>query len=232
MHIKQFKYSTDNLGYLVYSTTEGIAIDAGAVEETIVYAQNKNITIKYITNTHSHNDHTSGNKKILEKTKAIFIDCDSIKSDQDIHLDHEILKVFHTPGHTYDSVTFHAEDLLITGDTLFNGTIGNCFSGDLDAFFHSLKRLTSFPKSTKIFSGHDYVLESLQIAQDIEKDNFFIRNYLKKYNPELVVSTLEDELKVNPFLRFNASGIIKDLQQKKMPSNTEMLRFKSIMEIY
>ena len=169
MHIKQFKYSTDNLGYLVYSKTQGIIIDSGPVKDVYDFVQNKNIKIKYITNTHSHYDHTCYNEKLLKKTKAQFIDCTKIKSDQKIHLDRESLNVFHTPGHTDDSVTFHADDFLITGDTLFNGTIGNCFSGDLDAFFYSLKRLMSFPKSTSIFSGHDYVKESMQVAKEIEK---------------------------------------------------------------
>ena len=232
MFVKQFRYSIDNLGYLIYSNTQGVVIDGGAVKDILSFAQDKNIKIKYITNTHSHHDHTSGNGKLLKKTAAQFIDCTKIKSDQEFHIDQEILKVFHTPGHTDDSITFQAENSLITGDTLFNGTIGNCFSGNLDAFFLSLKRLISFPKNTKIYGGHDYVMESIQIAQGIEKDNLFIKEYIKKYNPELIVSTLEDELNVNPFLRFNEPGIIKNLQQKDIPSNSELLRFKAIMETY
>ncbi|MCK5163143.1 MAG: MBL fold metallo-hydrolase [Desulfobacula sp.] len=232
MFIHQFKYSNDNLGYLVYSTSEGIAIDAGAVEDTLAFAQNNNIHIKYITNTHSHYDHTPGNQALLEKTRAQFIDCKEIKSDQTIHLDHEILKIFYTPGHTDDSVTFKADDFLVTGDTLFNGTIGNCFSGDLNAFFQSLKRLISLPKNTRIYGGHDYVIESMEIAKTIEKDNPHIEEYIKKYNPGLIVSTLDDELKSNPYIRFNAPGMISNLQKRNMPTNTQFARFKSIMEIY
>ncbi|MCK5683966.1 MBL fold metallo-hydrolase [bacterium] len=232
MIIKQFKYSTDNLGYLIYSETQGIAIDAGAVENIINFTQTNHIQIKYITNTHSHHDHTSGNEKLLKATNAEFIDCSKIKSDQRIHLDNEILNVFHTPGHTDDSVSFAHNDFLITGDTLFNGTIGNCFSGDLDAFFKSLKRLISFPEKTKIYCGHDYVIESMQVAQNIEKNNLYVKEYLKKYNPEHIVSTIEDELEVNPFLRFNEPGIIKNLKKQNMATNTELDRFKAIMEIY
>ncbi len=232
MLVKQFKYSMDNLGYLIYSNTEGVVIDGGAVEDILSFVQNRNIKIKYITNTHLHHDHTSGNGNLLKKTNARFIDCKKIKSDQELHIDQETLKIFHTPGHTDDCITFQADNFLITGDTLFNGTIGNCFSGDLDAFFKSLKRLISFPKDTKIYCGHDYVMESMQIAQDIEKDNLFIKEYIKKYNSELIVSTLEDELNVNPFLRFNEPGLIKILQQNDILSNTELARFKAIMEIY
>ena len=232
MNIQQFKYSSDNLGYLVYSTSQGVAIDAGGVEEILAFVEKNNIHIKYITNTHSHYDHTSGNQALLQRTTAQFIDCRQIKSDQTIDLDHEILEVFHTPGHTDDSVTFKADDFLITGDTLFNGTIGNCFTGDLAAFFQSLKRLISLPKDTKIYGGHDYVIESMEIAKSIEKDNPHIEEYIKKYNPGLIVSTLNEELRVNSYLRFNAPAIINNLKKKNMPTNTEFARFKSIMEIY
>jgi len=232
MNIKQFRYSADNLGYLVYSTSQGIAIDAGGVEEILAFSKKSKIHIKYITNTHSHHDHTSGNQALLQRTTAQFIDCTQIKSDQTIDLDHEILEVFHTPGHTDDSVTFKADDFLITGDTLFNGTIGNCFTGDLKGFFQSLKRLISLPKDTKVYGGHDYVIESMKMARIIEKDNPYIEEYLKIYNPDLIVSTLEDELKANPYVRFNASAMIKNLQERNLPIDTEFARFNSIMEIY
>ena len=232
MFIRQFRYSTDNLGYLVYSTREGIAIDAGGVEDILAFAEKNNIHIKYVTNTHSHYDHTSGNEGLLKKTRAQFIDCRQIKSDQIIYLDHEILEVFHTPGHTEDSVTFKADDFLVTGDTLFNGTIGNCFSGDLNAFFQSLKRLIALPKDTKVYGGHDYVIESMKMAKIIEKDNPHIEEYIKKYNPGLIVTTLDDELRANSYVRFNAPSMINNLQKRNMPTNTEFARFESIMEIY
>lgn len=232
MFIRQFRYSTDNLGYLVYSTSEGIAIDAGGVDQILSFAEKNNIHITYVSNTHSHHDHTSGNNALLEKTAAQFIDCRQITSDQIISLDKERLTVFHTPGHTDDSVTFSADDFLVTGDTLFNGTIGNCFSGDLKGFFKSLKRLMSLPKQTKIYGGHDYVIESMKMARIIEKDNPNIEAYVKKYNPGLIVSSLQDELDVNPYIRFNEPAMVSNLQARKMPADTEYARFKSIMDIY
>jgi hydroxyacylglutathione hydrolase len=232
MNIKQFKYSSDNLGYLIYSATEGVAIDAGCVEEILAFTEKNNIFIKYITNTHSHPDHTTGNQALLQRTTAQFVDFRQIKSEKSITLDYETLEVFLTPGHTDDSVTFKADDFLITGDTLFNGTVGNCFSGDLKGFFQSLKRLISLPKNTRVYGGHDYVIESMKMAKIIEKDNPHIEEYLKKYDSGLIVSTLEDELKTNPYVRFNAPAMIKNLQERKLPVDTEFDRFNSIMEIY
>jgi hydroxyacylglutathione hydrolase len=232
MFIKQFKYAADNLGYLVYSENTGVAIDAGAVEDILAFADKNSIDIKYITNTHMHYDHIPGNDRMLKQTGAEFIDCAGIKSDQVISVDEETLEVFPTPGHSNDSVSFKADDFMVTGDTLFNGTIGNCFSGDLNAFFLSLKRLIAFPGSTKIYAGHDYVMEAMEIARSIEKNNPDIETYINNYDPSYIVSTLDDELKVNPFLRFNAPCIIENLKEKNKPCDTEFERFNSIMEIY
>jgi len=234
MFIKQFRYSTDNLGYLVFSDTPGIAqgivIDGGNSIDIIDFAKDRNIVLKYVTNTHFHQDHTVGNQALLDKTDAVFID--SRKKRGRIILDNENLEIIPTPGHTKECVCFKANDFLVTGDTLFNGTIGNCFSGDLKGFFKSLKTLMAFPGETKIYAGHDYVLESMKIAATIEENNPDIQPYLQKYNPGLVVSTLADELRVNPYIRFNAQGMVDRLQKNKMPLNTEEQRFFSIMEIY
>ncbi len=232
MDIKQFKYSKDNFGYLLFSGKEALAIDPGAVEDMMQFAFDKQIEIKMITNTHLHQDHTLGNKAMLERTQGRFLDCSKIKSLETIFLNQDKIDVFPTPGHTLDSVCFSAKDFLVTGDTLFNGTVGNCFSGDLDAFFLSLKELMAFPEDTRIYSGHDYVEESMTYARIIEKDNPFIDSYLKTYEPNHVVSRLKDEFKVNPYIRFNAPSIIGLLEQKEIFTSSELERFKAVMELY
>jgi len=232
MFIQQFRYNADNLGYLVYSNGQGAAIDPGAVQEISAFAQEKQITIKYVTNTHYHHDHTSGNSGMMKMSGAQFFDCREIDTDQTLMIGNESIKIFPTPGHTMDSVTFSAGDFLITGDTLFNGTVGNCFSGDLKAFYHSLKRLMSYPDTTKIYAGHDYVAESVKYAKIIEPENTDIDLFFETCSPDPVVSTLADEKKVNPYIRFNASGMIENLKQRNLYKHSEFERFKTIMEIF
>ncbi|MFN2356987.1 MAG: MBL fold metallo-hydrolase [Desulfotignum sp.] len=232
MQIKQFRYGADNFGYLVFDKTRAIAIDAGAVADMTDFAQEHDLTIAWVTNTHLHPDHTGGNASMLEKTGAAFLDCTTFSQDQQIFLDKEALTVILTPGHTHDSVCFAGDDFLVTGDTLFNGTVGNCFSGDLEAFYHSLKKLLAFPGTTRVFAGHDYVKESLEIAAAIDPGNLDIDRYLEIYDPALVVSTLADELQVNPFLRFNADSMIQKLKQRNFSCDTEKQRFISLMEAF
>lgn len=232
MLIQQFRYANDNLGYIVYAGKQAMAIDGGAVGEMTDFVRDMGLDIRYVTNTHLHHDHTGGNDALLRETSAQYLDCRQFSHEQTIELDDETVTVLKTPGHSTESVCFAAKDFLVTGDTLFNGTVGNCFSGDLDGFFNSLKLLMSYPGETRVFSGHDYVKESIDIAAAIDPDNPDIRAYMAAYTPDLVVSTLADEARVNPYLRFNSQTLLKILQQRNVPFQTELERFKSIMEIF
>ena len=231
MNIKQFRYSSDNFGYLLYADKSAIAIDGGAVDAILLFARQNNLKIEFAVNTHAHSDHMMGLKSLLKASGTAYLDQVVLLEKGSLRLDNENINIIHTPGHTNDSVTFNAGNFLVTGDTLFNGTIGNCFSGDLSAFFNSIKRLMSFPKDTLIYAGHDYVQQAMAFAKWLEPDNKHIDLFLEKYNPNLVRSILEDEWRVNPYLRFNDSEIISVLGQKGLPVLTEWERWQSLMSL-
>nr|WP_321398325.1 MBL fold metallo-hydrolase [uncultured Desulfobacter sp.] len=233
MDIEQFKYGTDNLGYLVYNGNSSIAIDPGAPEQMAKFASEKNVSIDIVTNTHTHGDHTQGNNALIEMTNAQFIDCTTLLHGQVLALkDGTGIEVIRTPGHTMDSLCFKGDGFIVTGDTLFNATVGNCFSGDLNAFFNSLTILMELPGDTLVYAGHDYVLDSLKYARIIEPDNPNLTEYAAAYDPEHVVSRLSEELKVNPYLRFNTPAMIERLKEKNLPIETQFQRFSSVMEVF
>ena len=68
------------------------------------------------------------------------------------------LQVIHTPGHSPGSVCFYiaGKKLLISGDTLFKGTIGNLKlpTGEPMKMRHSLRRLAEFAPDTYVVPGH------------------------------------------------------------------------------
>ena len=121
--------------------------------------------------------------------------------------------------------------ILFKGLTLFNGTIGTCFSGDLNRFYHSIKKLLALPDSTIVYAGHDYVRDSLVFARHLEPANEAIPSFLERYNPAHVFSTLEEERAMNPFLRFNDPAIIAFLERSGLPVGTELERWYSLTRI-
>ncbi|MFH1155942.1 MAG: MBL fold metallo-hydrolase [Pseudomonadota bacterium] len=231
MKVKQFRYSADNLGYLVYGARNAVAVDAGAVDEMTAFAETSGLTITVVTNTHAHFDHVSGNHRMVDATGAQFLDPGHVLAAGGLEIDTGVIKVFHTPGHTDDSVTFKAGDSLITGDTLFNGTVGNCFSGDMKRFLASLSFLLTFPPGIRIYAGHDYVRESMAFARSLEPGNPAIDAFLAGHDPWHVVSTLAEEIKVNPYLRFNDPAMIRLLKLRGLPVESEYDRWTSIMSL-
>ena len=231
MKIQQFRYAADNLSYLIYGKNEAIAIDGGAVEEILDFIGSAGLRLTAITNTHGHPDHTSGNRGLLERSGARLRDHNTLAREGGIALENETVAVFPTPGHTDDSVTFQCENCLITGDTLFNGTVGTCFSGDLKAFHGSISCLLSLPLDTKIYAGHDYVEYAMAFARLVEPDNQDIDTYLANYTPEHIFSRLADELKVNPFLRYNHPEMIHILEERGLATETEYERFEGVMHL-
>ena len=68
------------------------------------------------------------------------------------------LEVLETPGHTPGGVCYFFKDekLLLSGDTLFAGSIGRTDlpGGDMATLMGSLKKLTALPDDTLVVPGH------------------------------------------------------------------------------
>ena len=230
MELKQFRYGDDNLSYLIFSETSAIAVDGGSTTKILEYLNEEKLNLQYVINTHSHRDHTCGNAELLDKTNARFLNTNELSANGSLLLGDSVINVISTPGHTADSICFHFGNILLSGDTLFNGRVGRCFTQDFENFFLSIKKILKLPENTLIYAGHDYVLEYLEQAEQIEPSNRErILEYRKRYNPDLVVFDLNSEKATNPFIRFNEKSVINFLEQKKLKTATEYLRFKSLM---
>ena len=169
---------------------------------------------------------------MMALSDADFIDNITLRHDGFLKLDNKRIEVWHTPGHSEDSICFLFNNIIISGDTLFNGKIGRCFTGDLESFFHSIKKILTLPKDTIIYAGHDYVEEYVDYIKQLEPDNIHLDYYLQNYDPDHVLSTLDDELKINPFVRFNDNKIISILKEKGLNVDTEYKRWESLMSIH
>lgn len=81
-----------------------------------------------------------------------------IDEGDQIQIGESTFDVIHTPGHSPGGVCFYCpeEKILISGDTLFKGTIGNISfpTSRPDLMWPSLKKLARLPKDTIVYPGH------------------------------------------------------------------------------
>lgn len=58
----------------------------------------------------------------------------TVRDGEVIELGNEVVEVLWTPGHTMGSISVVGLDFILTGDTLFKGTVGGRTSGGLPSY--------------------------------------------------------------------------------------------------
>ena len=149
-------------------TSEAIVIDPSwDLDEIEQVIKRNDLKIKYIVNTHHHFDHTLGNQAMAESTGAPIIQHEESELDNDIKVkDGDVIKfgnselrVYHTPGHSKDSICLVGDGKIFSGDTLF---VGNCGRVDLPGgsakeLYHSLfDILYALDDNLELYCGHNY----------------------------------------------------------------------------
>ena len=172
--------------YLISSSGQALVIDPGygAAEAVKERAGSDGSEIAAIVNTHGHWDHTADDARMIRDTGApLYVheyDSEMVRSPStslslpftlepasptNLMRDGDILtfgqwrfQIIHTPGHTPGSVCllFESEMMVITGDTLFQGTYGrfDLSGGDEEALYGSLRQLGKLDAAYAVYPGH------------------------------------------------------------------------------
>ena len=248
LSVKPIKAYQDNYIWLV-STNEGsIVVDPGESKKILNLIDNNEIDLKGVLITHHHFDHTNGLSDLLNERglevygpKNNVNGINNIVKNNDkftvIGIDFEVIEI---PGHTLDHIAFYSfndgEPILFCGDTLFSGGCGRVFEGTFDQMFIALKKISKYPKETKIFCGHEYTLSNLKFAlavdennEDLIKEYDNIKNIVDSGNPSLP-TILEKELKINPFLRCDNHHIKNKIVSKFNTSDDELEVFCALRQ--
>ena len=168
------------------TTGAGAVVDPSAdVGDSLDTATRFDVTVGKILLTHGHFDHILNLKPLREATGApVYVHADDaacltdarrseflsflgrnvtfapaehlLRDGDTVPVGSETVTVLHTPGHTPGSVVYAFGSTLLTGDTLFAGSVGrtDLLGGDAESLDKSLTRLLSFPNETVIYPGH------------------------------------------------------------------------------
>ena len=188
-----------NFSYIVEdeSTREAIIIDPSwDLDKIIQIIEEQNLNPKYIVNTHWHDDHTRGNEelaaeisvKIVQHEASTLQNDMTVKDGDSIKFGCSELVVYHTPGHSKDSICLVGDGKIFSGDTLF---VGNCGRIDLPGgssreLYHSLfDVISNLDDGLIMYPGHDYGSAQTStignekmtnpVMQKISEDDFVMR---------------------------------------------------------
>ena len=166
------------------NTDKAFILDPGGPSKKTVELINKeNYELEYIILTHGHSDHTDGvpeykrlfpNAKVVACAKerdiiegearrlaygpGVDVKVDLWVNDGDTLMIGETeIKFVHTPGHTPGGMCVKAGDILFSGDTLFDHSIGRTdfWGGSFEQIKKSINnKLYILPDDTKVYPGH------------------------------------------------------------------------------
>jgi len=118
--------------YILKSSNDLCVIDPGGDSALIINSvKESKAKLKYIINTHYHDDHVIENAKVkrscggeilIHKAEEAFVDFEIdryINTNDVITFGETKLSVIHTPGHSSGSVCLMDSNNIFTGDTLF-----------------------------------------------------------------------------------------------------------------
>jgi glyoxylase-like metal-dependent hydrolase (beta-lactamase superfamily II)/rhodanese-related sulfurtransferase len=169
------QFVDDDLGcasYLIGDPTSGEAFvvdPAYAIEPYLEAAEEEDVRIVRVLETHTHADHVSGHGRFaLEHGIPVSVHplaepefpFDPLEDGQELRAGAVRVRVLHTPGHRPEHCAFVVDErLVLTGDSLF---VGDAARPDLaiearegaEGLFHSLQRLTQLPDAVEVYPGH------------------------------------------------------------------------------
>ncbi len=218
LHVRAFE---DNYIWVIRgnSRTHALLVDPGDAAPVLAALSRLAITPVAILCTHHHGDHVGGIPELLQRFPGLPVygpanenidtlthrlrDADEVRFP-DLGL---IFRVLEVPGHTRGHLAYFGHGWLFCGDTLFSAGCGRLFEGTAAQMHTSLTRLAALPGDTLVYCAHEYTLANLRFAQVVEPDNADIAAYrraieaLRARDEPSLPATLEQELRINPFLR-------------------------------
>lgn len=213
------RFGATNYTYLLRWEADAALVDPGEAGAALALAEAEGVAPRWILHTHGHADHSGGSAELAARLGATVVGHSAdarwypptldLAGRGQVSLGGLSLRVHHVPGHTPGSVLLEWAGHLLTGDTLFTGGCGNCkHGGDVRALAASVTGvLARLDGRLTVHPGHDYAEANLPFVLALEPGNAAAGARLaevraaRALGQEPAEVTLEEERRVNPFLR-------------------------------
>lgn len=229
LNVRPVRAFSDNYIWLIESPrTQGrlVAVDPGDAAPVMAELQRSDASLAAILLTHHHPDHIGGVPELLRQGAVPVIGPDDARIAQrtrtlrdgercelpELGLSFETLLI---PGHTLSHIAFWGHGALFCGDTLFSAGCGRMFEGTPTQMNASLTKLRQLPPDTRVYCGHEYTAANLRFALTVDPSNGAALEYrdrvdgLRAAGSPTLPSTLDLEIRVNPFLRCDDPTVVK-----------------------
>lgn len=235
LEIHQIPVWQDNLVWLIRAPghPEAAVVDGPEAGPVLEYCEANGLKLTTVLNTHTHFDHIGINNELQERGALASMRvvgpkkvASSVPGINEPVVDHQEVELFGTTGlalltegHIDGHISYVFDDVLFCGDTLFAAGCGYLFDGPPAKMHASLKKLAGLPQQTRVCCAHEYTQDNLRFAWSLEPDNPALAARidsvwaLRARGECSVPSTLSEELKTNPFLRFDSPGLKARLAQ-------------------
>ena len=197
---------------------QAILVDAGEAGPVFRVLEREKLQLLEMLITHTHYDHVGGCRAIQDRLGVL------ARSPGGEECELSMLgtrcRIVSTPGHTavHKSYYFPEPGIVFTGDALINGACGRLLGGTAEQHFSSLRRICELPDETRVFGGHDYLVENMRFALKVEPDNTDVQERLDLYRTDpaaALFATLAEEKRTNPFLRVDTVEAFAELRSRK-----------------
>lgn len=180
---------------------ESMVVDPGDEAARIErILDSKDLKLKYIVCTHGHFDHVGAVSVLKEQTNAKLVihkaDLEIYLGSRDhaaiwgfritepakpdilaregdeLSIGEFRFRILATPGHSPGGICLYHEGILLSGDTVFAGSVGrtDLYGGNVEDLKKSFARILALPPETKIFPGHG----PSTTVEDEREYNFFV----------------------------------------------------------
>jgi hydroxyacylglutathione hydrolase len=242
---------TDNYIWMLHDSARALVVDPGDAAVVAQALDARGLALAAILVTHHHDDHTGGVDALRARLsgpvygparESIPAPYTALADGAHIEVMGMGFEVLDVPGHTAGHIAYlqrppgDAAPLLFCGDTLFSAGCGRLFEGTPAQMHQSLSRLAALPAHTRVCCTHEYTLSNLRFAHAVEPTNRDVAGHTAWCEGEraqgrpTLPSTIERELRINPFLRCDVPAVTASARTHGARSDEPAAVFAALRE--